>query len=440
MTRRFVSIDAISVRPDRIRREFPEGDNRDLQESIQSIGMLQPIVLSLHLEGEGYILEAGERRLNAVRELYDLGGTFTFESEPVPPGLIPYVLLSDLSPIERLQVEVDENNCRVNFTWQERAVATEKLMKLRALQAQAVAAPIPTALEIATEAFPEFHPVAAQEAVRKDLILARNMNDPDVKNARTADEALKTLKRKETAAKNLDLAERIGASLTSASHTLLNTDSLDWMTSQPSGQYDVILTDPPYGMGADAFGDSGGKMAGAHFYDDTPELSLECYIALAREGFRITKPEAHIYAFCDIEAFQALKVIFAREGWRVFRTPLLWHKQTAYRAPWPEHGPQRKYETILYAIKGDRRTTKLAGDVLTFPPDPNLGHPAQKPVALYQELLSRSVRPGDRVLDTFAGTGPILSAGHNLKCTVTAIEMDPTAYGIAAARLQKLGG
>lgn len=437
MTRRFVSVAAIRVRPDRIRKEFPEGDNRDLQESIQSIGMLQPVVLSYD-EG-GYILEAGERRLKAVQELYDLGGSFLFESEPVPPGLIPYVLLSDLSIIDRLQVEVDENNCRVNFTWQERAVATDKLLRLRQLQATAAHAPQPAPLALATEAFPDFHPVAAQEAVRKDLILARNLHDPDVKNAKSADDAIKTLKRKEAAAKNLDLAERIGASLTASSHTLLNADSLDWMKSQPSGQYDVILTDPPYGMGADGFGDSGGKTVGNHFYDDTPETALECYIALAREGFRLTKPEAHLYAFCDIELFQALKVIFSREGWRVFRTPLLWHKQTAYRAPWPEHGPQRKYECLIYAIKGDRKTTKLSGDVLTFPSDPNLGHPAQKPVALYQELLSRSAHPGDRIFDPFAGTGPILSAGHNLKCTVTAIELDQAAYGIAAERLQKIG-
>jgi site-specific DNA-methyltransferase (adenine-specific) len=438
MTRRFVSVDAIRVRPDRIRKEFPEGDNRDLQDSIQSpIGMLQPIVLSY--DEQGYILEAGERRLNAVREIYTLGGIFLFESEPVPVGMIPYVLLSELSIIDRLQVEVDENNCRVNFTWQERAVATDKLLRLRALQAAATNTPHPAAITLAVEAFPDFHPVAAQEAVRKDLILARNMHDPDVKNAKSADDAIKTLKRKEAAAKSLATAERIGASLTSASHTLLNADSLDWMRSQPSGQYDVILTDPPYGMGADTFGDSGGKTVGNHFYDDAPETSLECYISLSREGFRITKPEAHIYVFCDIDFFPALKVIFSREGWRVFRTPLLWHKQTAYRAPWPEHGPQRKYECILYAIKGDRKTIKLAGDVLTFPPDPNLGHPAQKPVALYQELLSRSAHPGDRVLDPFAGTGPILSAGHNLKCTVTAIELDSTAYGIAAERLQKIG-
>ena len=33
-------------------------------------------------------------------------------------------------------------------------------------------------------------------------------------------------------------------------------------------------------------------------------------------------------------------------------------------------------------------------------------HGAQKPVVVYQNLLQRSVRAGDKVLDPFAGTGP----------------------------------
>jgi len=35
--------------------------------------------------------------------------------------------------------------------------------------------------------------------------------------------------------------------------------------------FDVILTDPPYGMGADEFGDSGGLTEGAHAYKDDEE-------------------------------------------------------------------------------------------------------------------------------------------------------------------------
>jgi DNA modification methylase len=122
---------------------------------------------------------------------------------------------------------------------------------------------------------------------------------------------------------------------------------------------------------------------------------------LAKEGYRVTKENAHLYAFCDIDLFLTIKSIFTNEGWRVFRTPLVWFKPTAFRAPWPEQGPQRKYEIIFYAVKGARKVNKLFGDVLTYPTDDNLGHQAQKPVALLTDLLSRSYRPGDKVLDPF---------------------------------------
>ncbi len=65
---------------------------------------------------------------------------------------------------------------------------------------------------------------------------------------------------------------------------------------------------------------------------------------------------------------------------------------------------------------------------------------AQKPVDLYRDLLSRSARAGDSVLDCFAGTGPILPAAHQLRVAATAVEMLPQNFGIAAKRLANLKG
>lgn len=431
--KRFINIDSIKIRPDRIRKDYPETENQKLQSSIRAVGLLNPIVLSL--DGEDYFLEAGDRRRLAVIDIYALGGRIKFEGELVPPGLIPYTLFSELTEVERLQIEVDENEGRLNFTWQERAQATARLAKLRALQAEDRMAAPPSTKDIGREVYPERHPEAAATAARKELIVARHLDDPEVAKAKTIDDAVKILKRKETAARHAALAESVGRVHTAASHTLLNEDSLTWMKAAPASHFDIILTDPPYGVGADEFGDSGGGAAGAHFYEDSVDNALLCYSTLAVEGFRITKPDAHLYAFCDIDLFTLIKSLFERAGWKVFRTPLLWVKPAAFRAPWPEYGPQRKYECILYAIKGDRKVNKLAGDVLTYPPDTNLGHQAQKPVDLYADLLSRSARPGDSILDPFAGTAPILPAGHAAKCLVTAIEQDKSAFGIAMTRL-----
>ncbi|MGI0134443.1 MAG: DNA methyltransferase, partial [Candidatus Micrarchaeaceae archaeon] len=121
-----------------------------------------------------------------------------------------------------------------------------------------------------------------------------------------------------------------------------------------------------------------------------------------------------------------------------FRTPLVWHNPTSNRVPWINSGPQRKYQLILYAVKGGRNVTKIYPDLVTIPSDANPGHHAAKPVALYQDLLRRSVAPGDRVLDPFCGSGPIFPAAQEEKVLATGVELMPEAYAIAAKRLEEL--
>lgn len=133
-----------------------------------------------------------------------------------------------------------------------------------------------------------------------------------------------------------------------------------------------------------------------------------------------------------------MREALAAAGWRVHRTPLIWHKPNGQRAPWPEHGPQRKWEMILYAVKGNKPVTKVMPDLITCPSDENLGHNAQKPVALLEDLLRRSVKPGDHVLDCFAGSGSTLVAAHGLKCIATLVEKSTTHYGTILKRAAAL--
>jgi site-specific DNA-methyltransferase (adenine-specific) len=93
---------------------------------------------------------------------------------------------------------------------------------------------------------------------------------------------------------------------------------------------------------------------------------------------------------------------------------------------------------ILFAIKGKKRVTQIFPDVISVQSDPNLGHQAQKPVGIYKDLLRRSCRPGDSVLDPFAGTGTIYPACHELKLKATGIELSAAACGIAAQRIKEL--
>jgi len=125
-------------------------------------------------------------------------------------------------------------------------------------------------------------------------------------------------------------------------------------------------------------------------------------------------------------------------GWWVTRTPFICTKPNSGRVPHPEHGPRRQWEMILYAIKGKKPTTGIYPDVITTMADPNMSHGAQKPVALYLDLLKRSVRAGDTVLDSFAGSGTIFPAAHAYKVKAVGIEMNPEYYSLALQRMKGL--
>ena len=328
--RKYIKLSAITIAKDRQRKEFKEDELRTLTESIQTKGLFHPVIL--RVAGDNYILVAGERRLRAVTDLCSLGQVFMYDGVPVPANSIPYASLADLSELEIEEAELEENIQRTQLTWQERAGAHAKLHLLRGKQAQALGAPTHTVAATALEVRGSSEGVN-QEATRREIILANHLDNPLIKAAKTSDEAFKILKKAETADKNRQLGATIGRTFTAEMHRALNEDSLDWMRGAAAGQFDCILTDPPYGMGADEFGDSGGLAAGAHGYEDSADNFKSILATLAPQSFRLAKEQAHLYCFCDIDWFTHMRDEFTAAGWRVFRTPLIWYKKLVCALP-----------------------------------------------------------------------------------------------------------
>lgn len=435
---RLLPADSLLIPDNRQRRDFDPQLLAELAQSIKTNQLLNPI--TTRRSAQGVVLVAGERRVRAIRDyLWATGESFSFAGEVVPEGLVPCVDMGELDPLQAEEAELEENIRRTDLSWQEKATATARLAALRSAQAAARGEPPVPVAEIAKEVRGSAIG-SAHTDTRDEIILAKYLHDPEVRAAPTAREGMKVLKRKESLARNAALAEEVGRTFSAGSHTLLNEDAIEWLEeTAEDGRYDVICTDQPFGMGADEFGDSGGKAAGAHAYADDDAVFLACRTALLGHGLRITKPQAHLYWFCDIDKFVESRDLFTAAGWWVHRTPLIWHKGAGPRIPWPEHGPRRCYELILYAVKGKRPTARAGSpDIIFAPTDTNLGNSAQKPAALYTELLKRSVRPGDAVLDPFGGTGPIIPAAHGLRCLATYVEKNPADFGIAVNRLKGL--
>lgn len=430
----------ITIATNRQRKLFTPESIQELAASIAEVGLIHPLVVRRAPDGQ-IVLVAGERRLKALDICWNFAQEVRCGTRIIPEQQVPCTFLGEIDPVLAFEIELDENIRRTDLDWKEKAIAVRQLYELRRMQAERSGAPSPDVAAIAQEVSGTSEG-QWQENIRQDLLLSEHLENPVVAAAKSRKEAFKALKRHEENQRHAELGRSVGATFTSSMHTLRQGDCLEIMRELPDESFDVILTDPPYGIDADQFGDSDGK-AQTHFYDDSYEnwkrLMLECY----QQFTRLAKPQAHLYLFCDIDRFGELKEIFhddttAQSEWAVFRTPLIAVNPTSMRTPWVDGGPQRKYQLCLYARKGNKPVTRIYADVLTYPSDPNLGHQAQKPVGLYKDLLQRSIRPGDSVLDPFCGTGTIFAAAHELKCKATGIELDEAACGIASARLKGL--
>jgi DNA modification methylase len=431
-----VARDKIVIRPNRQRKEFDPQLIGELSQSLEAQQLMHAPVM--REEGGQIVLVAGETRIKAMDNVWLLGGSFKYNDQVIPAGMVPYVTMGQLTELEAEDAELSENIKRKDLTWQENASAMARLHALRSKQAQA-AGRIHTVADTAMEVKGRSDG-AYQEGIRKDIIIARHLHNPLIAKAKDTNEAFKILKRQEFTEQNVRLAASVGTTFAEKQHQLFNTNCLQWMSSAIPEQFDVILTDPPYGMGADTFGDGGsGRLANnEHHYDDSYESWLNLMRQWCPLSFRLAKSEAHAYVFCDIENFGELKTLMQSAGWYVFRTPFICVKPNSGRVPLPDQGPRRQWECLLYAIKGKKKTNAIYPDVITTMADPGLTHGAQKPVALYADLLKRSVRPGDTVLDCFAGSGTIFPAAHQFKCRATGLELNPEYFAISLQRMKDL--
>ena len=63
------------------------------------------------------------------------------------------------------------------------------------------------------------------------------------------------------------------------------------------------------------------------------------------------------------------------------------------------------------------------------------GYPTQKPEGLLRRVVTASSRPGDWVLDFFAGSGTLGSVAAALDRRFVCVDQNPEAIGIMSARL-----
>lgn len=435
---KFIHKDEIIVPANRQRKQFKEQSLIELAESLQKPhGQLNPIIL----RNDERTLVCGERRLRAMAFVKT---PIVHDGSCMPPLNLAFTTLGELSEDQLYEAELEENVQREDLTWQERVKAIAELHEFRVSKD-----PAHTVKATAQEIFGENVSGRKQQEIQKAVDLASYLDNPLVLYApdeKSARKAIKTdLANRDRIARVSTLAEqdtvhklyRATASLELMSPVEAMADWVPPEVQPEEGLFDVILTDPPYGIDIhkkDTFD------ADTHEYDDSDEAFQIILRGLPKLSRRVAKPNAHLYCFCDIRRFTELYVAFELCGWRVWPRPIIWDKGNTGSYGNIEYGFRACYDAILFARKGDRKVTGGYRDVINITQKTTHKHPAGKPIELYTELLKRSALPGDRVADFFCGSGPIFHAATNVQCIAYGWEINEKYHAMAAESLRQAEG
>lgn len=211
-------------------------------------------------------------------------------------------------------------------------------------------------------------------------------------------------------------------------------DAVAWLRSLADASIDLVVTDPPY-ESLEKHRSVGtttrlkvSKSSSNPWFEIFPNARFP---ELFAEIYRVLKPDAHFYLFCDPETAFAAKPIGEAAGFRFWK-PLIWDKKTIGMG----YHYRSRYEMILFFEKGKRRLHDLSiADVLQVARVRN-GYPAEKPVEISEILIAQSSGPSDLVIDPFMGSGSVGAAAVRLGRRFAGNDIAPTAVAYARSKIE----
>lgn len=202
---------------------------------------------------------------------------------------------------------------------------------------------------------------------------------------------------------------------------ILNMDCIDFLKNCPDNYFDLVLTDPPYGIG-----EAAGKNKNRG------------YLAVAKDygnkDWDNKIPDKTI--FSEIKRVSKNQIIFGGNYFVEFLENsscwLVWDKNNFgtnfadCELAWTNFkSAVRKYKWTWNGMLQEDMKNK---DIRI--------HPTQKPLKLFEMILRDYSNENDLVLDCFSGSGTTAVACHNLKRRFICIERDTDYYNASVERLK----
>lgn len=214
---------------------------------------------------------------------------------------------------------------------------------------------------------------------------------------------------------------------------IYNADCFDVMATFPNGCIDLIVTDPPYGIGYTRHLEWGRGRWQKPIANDN---SLEAWIRAASECRRILKPGGHIYMFCGWSNIETTKAAFERS----FRLAnlIVWAKTHVGRERAGDRYAMR-HEFVLFGHNAQRAPLRGVGRGVFMCDSVSplkRTHPTEKPVSLLAQFIKNSSTPGQIVFDPFMGTGSTGAAATMMGRLFIGCELDA---GYCAQAAKKFG-
>src|SRR5688572_21883584 len=205
---------------------------------------------------------------------------------------------------------------------------------------------------------------------------------------------------------------------------ILQGDCTHLLRTLPDASVDLVVTDPPYGV---RYRD---RLNRTIANDDHPERILGAF----NDVYRVLKPDTFCVSFYGWNRADVFLAAWRHAGF-VPVGHIVWQKNYASSRSFL----QARHEQAYLLAKG--RPAKPAvplSDVRPWEYSGNRIHPTQKSVSILRPLIESFSRPGDVVLDPFAGSGSTCVAAALCGRRFLGIELDANYHRLAVARLAEL--